>query len=328
MPAARAPVVNGPEQRRPLLSIGLPVYNGERFLPQAIQSVLDQSFTDYELLILDNASTDRTPEIAKEHAARDRRIRYHRNARNVGAARNFNLAFELTSGRYFKWAAHDDVLDPSFLERCIAALELDPGAVLACTKATIVDEHGKPLFDYDPALAMSASDGAVRLEALLAEHKCFQIFGVIRRNALERTRLIGLHAHGDGVLLAHLALLGRFVEVPEFLFRAREHPSQSMTLIGDYWNYAEWFNPDLVGRRTFPHWRMFGEYLRVIMSAPLGLRERTASLAALGRVLRERWPLLRGDILFYLRPRLVAAGVPERLLRRASAAPSPSGLSD
>jgi glycosyltransferase involved in cell wall biosynthesis len=306
-------------RRTPTLGIGLPVYNGERYLREALDSLLEQSFTDYELVIVDNASTDGTAAIAREYAARDGRIRYHRNADNIGAARNFNLAFELTSGRYFKWAADDDLIGPSFLERCVGALEDEPQSVLAYAKARIIDERGEPVVEYDPGFSTDATRAPARFASMLAEHKCFQIFGVIRRNALERTRLIGLHAHGDGVLLAHLALLGRFVEIPEFLFLSRRHPGHSSRMIGDYWSYAAWFDPANGRKRIFPHARMFGEYFRVVMHAPLSPPERLAVFRELMRVLGQRWRLIRGDILYHVRPVLLAAGVPERLLRRRSA---------
>jgi glycosyltransferase involved in cell wall biosynthesis len=301
-----------------MLSIGLPVYNGERYLRDALDSLLEQSFTDYELVIVDNASSDGTAGIALEYAARDARIRYHRNAENIGAARNFNRAFHLTSGRYFKWAADDDLMRPTFLERCIAALEEAPRSVLAYPKARIIDERGRPLLDYDPGFSTGTARASVRFASMLEEHKCFQIFGVIRRDALEQTRLIGLHAHGDGVLLAHLALLGSFIEIPEFLFLPRRHANHSSTMIGDYWSYAAWFNPAHGQKRIFPHARMFVEYFRVVMRAPLPFSERLAVLEALMRVLRQRWRLIRGDVLYHLRPALVAVGVPERLVRRRS----------
>lgn len=306
-------------RRTPTLGIGLPVYNGERYLRQALDSLLEQSFTDYELVILDNASTDGTAAIALEYGARDGRIRYHRNAENIGAARNFNLAFELTSGRYFKWAADDDLIQPSFLERCVAALEDEPRSVLAYAKARIIDERGEPVVDYDPGFSTDAARAGVRFASMLTEHKCFQIFGVIRRDALQQTRLIGLHAHGDGVLLAHLALLGRFVEIPDFLFLPRRHPGHSSRMIGDYWSYAAWFDPAYGRKRIFPHARMFAEYFRVVMHAPLSLPERLAVFRALLRVLGQRWRLIRGDILYHVRPVLLAAGVPERLVRRRRA---------
>lgn len=301
----------------PTVSIALPVYNGERYLRQALDSILAQSFTDFEVLIADNASTDATAEIAAEYAARDPRIRYHRNPQNLGAAGNFNLAFQLTSGRYFKWAAHDDLLHPDFLQRCVAALERDPGAVLAFPRSCIIDEDGEPQGDYEHAQEIESPSCAVRFGALLEYHRCFEVFGVIRRDALAKTRLIGPYAHGDGVLLANLALHGRFVKIPESLFFPRRHDKQSSTMVGDYWNYAAWFNPAFRGKRTFPHWRLFGEYFRTVLFARAPLSDRVTALRVLSRVLAGRSSLLRGDLLFYLRPRLVAAGVPERLLSRS-----------
>src|SRR5690242_6344650 len=99
----------------PKVSIGLPVYNGERFLAEAIDSVLAQTFTDFELIISDNASTDRTPEICKAYAEKDSRIRYYRNEENQGASWNFNRVFELSRGMCFQWLAHDDYIAPGFL---------------------------------------------------------------------------------------------------------------------------------------------------------------------------------------------------------------------
>jgi glycosyltransferase involved in cell wall biosynthesis len=310
----------------PALSIALPVYNGERYLRQALDALLDQSYVDFELLIADNASTDATAEIAAEYAARDGRIRYRRNAENIGAARNFNLAFEHTSGHYFKWAAHDDLLHPDFLRRCVDALERDPGAVLAYPHARMIDERGEPIRDYSPGLASDSESCATRLEALLQYYNCYEVFGVIRRDALQRTGLIGAYASGDRVFLARLGLLGRFIEIPDVLFFPRSHPDMSSELIDDVNAYVRWFSAERGGKWTFPHWRLFAEYFRNVATAPIGLRDRGAALAVLARVLLSRWRLLRGDVLFHVRPPLVAAGVPERLLRRSP--PPPIGCRD
>src|SRR3954447_19823090 len=114
----------------PLLTVGMPVYNAEQFLAKALDSFLDQTFKDFELLISDNASTDRTEEICRKYAARDRRIRYFRNAKNMGAGWNLRHVYSLAKqATYYKTAAHDDFLEPTFLEECIAALEADPGLI-------------------------------------------------------------------------------------------------------------------------------------------------------------------------------------------------------
>ena len=94
---------------KPRVSIGLPVYNGQEFLEETLHSILNQTFNDFELIICDNASTDRTAEICRSFAKRDRRIRYYRNEINLGAAKNFNGVFFLARGEYLKWSDNDDL---------------------------------------------------------------------------------------------------------------------------------------------------------------------------------------------------------------------------
>ena len=137
-----------PDAVNPRVSIGLPVYNGERFISAAIESILSQNYQDLELIILDNASTDRTGEICRSYAETDRRVRYFRNIQNVGAAANFNLAFQLARGIYFKWAASDDLCRPAFIERCVELLDAQPDAVLAFPDPEFVNEDESPL-PYD-----------------------------------------------------------------------------------------------------------------------------------------------------------------------------------
>ena len=125
----------------PKVSIGLPVYNGERFLARAIDSHLAQTFTDFELVITDNCSTDATEQIGREYAEKDPRVRYLRNEENLGAVGNFQRAFEETSGPYFRWAAHDDFLEPEYLERTVGVLDREPAAAIVFTGMTIMDEN-------------------------------------------------------------------------------------------------------------------------------------------------------------------------------------------
>lgn len=257
------------------LGIGLPVHDGERYLAEALESLLGQTFGDFELVICDNASTDATAEIAAEYARRDGRVRVHRSPENIGAAPNFNRAFDLCRGaELFKWAAHDDVCAPTYLERCVEALDRRPDAVLAHPRTRVIDEDGAVVEDYAYELQTDAPRAVDRFSALLVGHRCYEVFGVIRRAVLARTRRIGSFSHGDGVLLAELALLGRFVEVPEPLFLARRHDRQSMQMVGDHDSYAAWFDPKLRGRRLFPNWRIHAEFARAVRAAPLPLRER------------------------------------------------------
>ena len=114
--------VGGQIPAQPLVSIGLFVYNGERFIEDALHSILGQTFTDFELIISDNASTDQTGEIAHSYALRDKRIRYYRNEKNMGAGWNVRRVYELATGKYFKQAAVDDLLESDFLRQCVEIL--------------------------------------------------------------------------------------------------------------------------------------------------------------------------------------------------------------
>src|SRR6266850_1186232 len=133
----------------PRVSIGLPVYNGERYVEETLDSLLAQTYEDFELIICDNDSGDRTQEICQSYAAKDRRIRYGRNPTNLGAAKNYRLTFELSSGEYFRWATCDDLFAPTSLERCIEVLDRELSTVLVYPKTKLIDDRGRIISDYD-----------------------------------------------------------------------------------------------------------------------------------------------------------------------------------
>src|SRR5262245_59916256 len=115
----------------PLVSIGVPVYNGEDDLPHAVESLLAQSYSNLEIIISDNASTDRTQQIALELAARDRRVRYHRLDRNIGATGNFDRVRDLATGEYFMWTGADYIRPRDSIKLLLEALMRNPRAVMA-----------------------------------------------------------------------------------------------------------------------------------------------------------------------------------------------------
>jgi glycosyltransferase involved in cell wall biosynthesis len=263
----------------PLVTIALPVYNGESFLAQALGSVLDQTFKDFELLIGDNGSTDATARICQDAAATDPRVRYLRSPTNRGAAWNYNRLFPLARGKYFKWVAHDDVYDRLWLERCVDALEADDGVVLAFTRTVDVDATGVELRRFPPLLRYAQSrrpSGRAR-EVLAKRSRCFEAFGLARRDALVGTGLIGPYTSSDRTLILELALRGRFCEVPEYLFLHREHDGRSMRTHPDARQRLFWFDPAARTRRVFPTWRLLGEYARAIGRAPISRREKLRS---------------------------------------------------
>ena len=290
----------------PRVSIALPVYNGEEYVGPAIESLLAQTFTDFELVIVDNASTDRTSEICRAFAAGDSRVRYHRNERNIGGGPNQNRGFELANrAPYFKWAAHDDLHAPTFLERCVEALDRDPGAVLAFTRAELIDAEGNTIGPRTRTLPLDSPDATVRFEAILPGYDCLDMFSVMRREALTQRPVLGLFPDADGVLLASLVLRGRFHEVPEVLFYNRRHATQAgSTYYGDARGWATWWDPDNARRRVFPQWRRLTELWRLLPKAPISLKDRLRCARALARWTRWKRNRLYDDVAFQVKAAL------------------------
>jgi glycosyltransferase involved in cell wall biosynthesis len=273
---------------RPLLSVGLFVYNGERFLEETLDSILNQTFTDFELIISDNASTDRTAEISQAYARRDGRISLYRNEKNMGAGWNLRRVYELAIGKYFKWAAADDLLEPEFLDRCIEALERDAGCVVAYSNTKEIDENGAFVKNYVTPVKADMNDPIARFREMLSYHMCYQIFGVMRMSALRQLPPQGSYVNSDGVLLAQMSLLGRFYEVPGYLFISRRHQGQSSTILpvrvtqprfrltNRYCTLPcpEWWDPAKTRTLSFPEFRQLNEYLMSIYRVPLDVRQK------------------------------------------------------
>lgn len=310
--------------QHPRVSIGLPVYNGQEYLPEAIEAILAQTFTDFELIISDNASTDHTRAICEQYAAQDPRIRYYREMRNRGAAWNFNRVFHLAGGEYFKWMAHDDRIAPDYLEKCVQSLDQRSELVLCSTAVQHIDGSGFPTEPYDIHLNTGHPSALARFRALIIDyHLCYEVFGVIRNSALRRTKIMGDFGHGDGILLEELALQGPFHERADTLFFARKHAAQSMKLYGvfkdgenDYHRYTVWFAPHKAGKLIFPSWRILVEHLRVVLSARLSLKERLGCLYYTAYWAGRRRRALLGDLIIgarqlFSRPATRHSNVPQ-----------------
>lgn len=296
----------------------MPVRNGERFIADAIDSLLAQTFTDFELIIVDNASVDRTEQICTKYAALDPRIRYHRNPSNLGPAQNHNRCFALSRGQYFRWHAHDDMCLPTYLTRCVSALDNAPSAVLAFPKTLIIDADGEPLENYEFELHTNAAEPARRFAELVLvnhrRHRAVEIFGLMRSEALRETPLEGAYARGDSVLLARLALLGRFIEVPQTLFLSRSHATQSMQTLPVSVKEGqsrfsrllgtgplpppEWWDPTRKGRINFPEWNLLKEYWLSIGRASLDFADRACCYGVMTWWLVRNAPKLARDVIF------------------------------
>ncbi len=272
---------------RPRVSIGLPVFNGERFLEQSIDSVLSQTFLDFELIVSDNASTDSTPEILERAAARDERVVVLRNEVNQGAARNYNLVFERAQGEYFRWHAHDDLMEPQLIERLVDRLDAEPHSVLAHSWTRFVDDAGATMKVYEDDLHAASSGASHRLtEVVRRLTYCNAVFGLMRRDVLARTALIAPFPGSDVSLLYELAVAGRFSVVPEPLFVRR--PGQSLVANPSNRSLAQWFGPAARGVR-FPAFWLWWATVGAIMRSRHPPAERVAVLATFN----VAWPAVR-----------------------------------
>ena len=300
----------------PKVSIGLPVYNGEKFIKSALDSLLAQTFEDFELIISDNASTDKTEEICRAYAAQDKRIRYYRNSTNLGCSHNFNRVFELSVGEYFKWAAYDDLHAPDFLLKCVDVLDNNPKVVLCHSQVYFIDENGDFLQNYNIKLHTDAEKPHKRFQQLLTKHLCYQTYGVIRASALRKIPPMGSYGTADGILLLRIGLLGQFYEIPEYLFFARSHSQQSLSMffpnhnllvnnqaestskvLPDFYAYTVWFDSAKKGKILFPHWRIVWEYMVSIWLFKLSLYQRIRCHISIYQQLHGTEYLLLQDLL-------------------------------
>lgn len=297
---------------KPRVSIGMPVFNGEKYLEEALDSILAQTYQDFELIISDNASTDHTQQICIEYANKDNRIHYYRNKKNIGAPRNYNRVFELSSGEYFKWAAYDDVLAPNYLEKCVIVLDNNSSVVLCHCKTGRIDEHGTLVGYYNQGMLRHTSSPKPneRFADLIGLwYNTCPIFGLVRASLFRKTPLHGSYIGSDRNLLAEIGLMGRIYEIPECLFFQRDHP-ESYTSI--YYGHKQsptvnrlrkemaWWSKDYW--TSFPYWKNCIEYFRSVNRVPLNWSERLLCYAQIFRWLLERegWLFLARDMKMFL----------------------------
>jgi glycosyltransferase involved in cell wall biosynthesis len=251
----------------------VPVYNGARYLSAALDSLLTQTFEDFEIIISDNASNDATAEIARAYAAADRRVRYHRNEENIGSTRNYNHVVALARGEFFRWAAADDLSGPEFLAVCIDALDRNDDLVLAYPRTQLIDADGSVVADYDDRMHLVDDRPSERFITVLQELRlCNVIYGLTRTGALRKTSGLRPFVGSDTVYFAELVLHGRVLELPQRLFFRRMHAEASNSMTDEERN--NFYRPGTTRTLYLRTWRHHWEHSRSLMTAPIPARER------------------------------------------------------
>lgn len=290
----------------PRVSVGIPVYNGEAYLAEAIQSVKAQTLGDLEIVISDNGSADASADIATQFAAEDPRIRVVRQPVNRGAAWNYTEVLRLARAPFFKWMPADDRMAPHHLERCVAALDATPAAVLAYPLTELIDDEGRIIGTYRDGLALGEPQAWRRAaHFILTINLCNSVLGVFRSEVLRNTRVIQSFAGADAVLLMEATLRGQIVELPEFLFQRRIHAGASHEANRSQEALERWFDPQAARRLRLPvRYELLRGYLRAAREAPLSPGERLLAMTAIAgcwsyrqtRVALGRWRRqLRGE---------------------------------
>lgn len=303
----------------PTLGLALPVYNGERFLAEALESVLAQEFTDWELLVCDNGSTDRTGEIARKYAAADSRIRYVCHERNIGLAPNHTYGFHHTGGEFFAWVHADNRYHPDYFARCVAELRADPSVSCVHATAQEIDPEGRLGRVWREGLRCDDPDVAVRFRDLTEpDHMCFAFFGVARRAVLADTKLLASFDSADNLTIVELALRGRIRVLDEPLFLHREHPNRVIRQVPSARSRYLVFDPAWQGRVPFPIVNIGRQFALAVLRAPISTRDKVRCLAELRGWLRVNWLRIlrtcaRGGLEY---ARLAAGAVRRRALPR------------
>ncbi|MPY93957.1 MAG: glycosyltransferase [Acidimicrobiia bacterium] len=294
MVTGRAAEVRSARPRRgpggPRVSVGLPVHDGEKYLEDALESLLAQDFDDFEVVISDNASQDGTEEICRAFASRDARVSYHRQVANLGAAANYNATFLESRGEFFCWLAHDDVRHPSFLSACVEAFDsAAENVVLVQPRAYFIDSTGQVTHPDGDDLATGSPLTPLRLGRVLARvNMANAVFGLIRSSALEQSRLIGPFIASDYVLLVELAMLGSIIEVPEVLMYRRLHDASSRRANVTDDEVQRWFDVAATTPHTSVKRRLLDEYCRSVLDQSMVPPERAACLATIPTVMGTR----------------------------------------
>jgi glycosyltransferase involved in cell wall biosynthesis len=298
----------------PTVSIGVPVYNGENYLAKALDSILNQTFTNLEVVISDNASTDATATICHEYQQRDSRIHFYRSEKNLGGIRNFNRVFELSHGEFFQWVAHDDEIAPEYLERAVNIFNQHPEVVLCYARAFRINECEKvgPI-DFK-AIANKASVGARLHDVIFTPHLCIPIAGVVRSIALRQTRCHMPFVGSDWNLLVELSLLGQFYEIPDYFYLRRSHAQRSVKMYTKHERIV-WSDPSNANNLNFPTWRQNYEYFRSINRSKLSFRERLQCYRVILKWLFQRTTLhdLNKDLRYALKKLILRTKLGSRI---------------
>jgi glycosyltransferase involved in cell wall biosynthesis len=294
--------------KTPTVSVAMPIYNSEKYLAESIESHLQQTYQDFELILTDNASTDRSEEICRSYTAKDSRVKYHRNPQNLGAAGNFRRGFELSTGLYFRWSPSDDLISPNLLQSAVDVLNHEPSIFVAYPRTKLIDDKGSITGDFDEHLHLMDERPSERWKAARRNIRLGNLhYGLCRADTLRKTGLLRNYTGGDFPLIAEMSLYGKFFEIPGAFFYRRMHEKASSAM-KDGGDVMALYDPKKRDKLFLYNWVHLGAHIKSIARAPISLSEKVHAYS-----FEARW-LIWGRREF-LRELATAARHPVRKLR-------------
>lgn len=204
---------------KPTVSVGVPVFNGEKSILRCLSGLQSQTFQSFEVIILDNCSTDRTQEICLNFVKNYRNFTYLRNQINIGGAANLNKALESAKGEYFMWAAHDDFHNPEFIESCVKLMSANPSAVLCNTGINVcIDSVYDITFRVTMKTFTNIQNRVDRFKEVYLRFPSPSFYGLYRTDLIRQIRNIQPIVGAEFPWALELSLLGNFVSSDSFDF--------------------------------------------------------------------------------------------------------------